>query len=98
MPCSHRSGSGKLEEVGKGRGMYFTVNVPLKDGIGDRQYVDLFTRFVCTCYTGGAGGGGIWEDTCRPGVTDATKMQYEGQLNFVTFSRMLDCCTYVLYM
>ena len=50
MPCSLSlsccSGSGKLEDVGKGRGMYFTINVPLKDGIGDKQYVNVFTRWV----------------------------------------------------
>ena len=40
-------GSGKLDDVGKGRGKYFTVNVPLKDGIEDKQYVDVVTRCVC---------------------------------------------------
>ena len=77
--------------MGKGRGMYFTVNVPLKDGIGDRQYVDLFTRYVCTYYTEG-GGRRAWEGTCRPRVTDANDMQYKGPLNFVTLGRMFDCC------
>ena len=40
----------------------------------------------------GWGGGGIWEDTCRPRVTDANDMQYKGPLNFVTLGRMFDCC------
>ena len=51
------SGSGKLEDVGKGRGMYFTVNVPLKDGIGDKQYVDVFTRCAYWGQGGRAGAG-----------------------------------------
>ena len=94
MPCSHRSGSGKLEEVGKGRGRNFTVNVPLKDGIGDWQYVDLFTRFACTCYTGGEGGEeeGFGRIHVGQRVTDATDMQYKGPLDFVTFGTMFDCC------
>ncbi len=29
-----------------GKGKYFAVNVPLKDGIQDDQYVDIFTRFA----------------------------------------------------
>jgi len=35
-------GSGKLLDVGFGRGRYYTVNVPLKDGVRDDKYVTLF--------------------------------------------------------
>lgn len=35
-------GSGKLLDVGFGQGRYYTVNVPLKDGVRDDNYVTLF--------------------------------------------------------
>ena len=35
-------GSGKLLDVGFGQGRYYTVNVPLKDGVRDDKYVTLF--------------------------------------------------------
>ncbi|GAX82654.1 hypothetical protein CEUSTIGMA_g10080.t1 [Chlamydomonas eustigma] len=35
-------GTGDLDEVGVGNGKYFSVNVPLEDGIDDDSYEDLF--------------------------------------------------------
>eukprot|EP00794_Sanderia_malayensis_P000277 gene277-901_t len=39
-------GTGALSDIGKGRGLYHTVNVPLKDGINDKQYCDVFSRIM----------------------------------------------------
>jgi len=39
-------GSGDITDVGIGKGKYFAVNVPLKDGIDDQTYLDVFTRFT----------------------------------------------------
>jgi len=38
--------SGRLRDVGKGRGKGFTVNIPLPAGFGDGEYLSLFTRLV----------------------------------------------------
>jgi histone deacetylase 8 len=35
-------GSGGLLDVGLGRGRYYSVNVPLKDGVRDDNYFSLF--------------------------------------------------------
>ena len=35
-------GTGHLQDVGQHRGKYYSVNVPLKDGIDDEAYVALF--------------------------------------------------------
>ncbi|KAL8559498.1 hypothetical protein ACOMHN_037162 [Nucella lapillus] len=37
-------GSGGLSDVGSRRGKYFSVNVPLKDGIGDKEFFFVFRR------------------------------------------------------
>ncbi|XP_072178285.1 histone deacetylase 8-like [Diadema setosum] len=39
-------GTGSLERVGGGRGKFYTISVPLKDGIKDDQYTDIFTRVM----------------------------------------------------
>lgn len=39
-------GTGRITQVGAGKGKYYTVNVPLKAGIGDAAYVELFTQVV----------------------------------------------------
>ncbi|XP_054753369.2 histone deacetylase 8-like [Lytechinus pictus] len=39
-------GTGSLNRVGGGRGKFYTVSVPLKDGIKDEQYSDLCTRVM----------------------------------------------------
>ncbi|MEW5724608.1 MAG: histone deacetylase [Thermodesulfobacteriota bacterium] len=39
-------GTGGLQEVGRGRGEGFTVNVPLYGGHGDREYVSIFQKIV----------------------------------------------------
>ena len=39
-------GTGALEEVGRGEGRGYTVNVPLRGGIDDAQYIRLFRRIL----------------------------------------------------
>ena len=41
-----QKGTGSVEEIGKGKGKYFTVNVPLQMGITDEIYFHLFSKFV----------------------------------------------------
>jgi acetoin utilization deacetylase AcuC-like enzyme len=38
--------SGSLNQVGKGRGRGYTVNIPLPAGLGDGEYLELFGRLV----------------------------------------------------
>ena len=37
-------GTGSVNSVGAGRGKFHCVNVPLKDGVRDDQYGEIFTR------------------------------------------------------
>lgn len=37
-------GTGDIHDVGTAKGKYYTLNVPLKDGIGHENYVKLFTE------------------------------------------------------
>ena len=37
-------GTGAKEEVGYGKGKYYSVNVPLKDGITDENYQSVFDK------------------------------------------------------
>ncbi len=39
-------GSGSFEEVGKGRGEGYTVNVPLSTGYGDAEYVAIYRQIL----------------------------------------------------
>jgi len=39
-------GTGDINEVGKGLGKYFSLNVPLQDGIEDMQYEGLFQPII----------------------------------------------------
>lgn len=39
-------GSGSFEEIGRGRGAGYTVNVPLSMGQGDDEYLDIFERIL----------------------------------------------------
>ncbi|XP_065057583.1 histone deacetylase 8-like isoform X2 [Rhopilema esculentum] len=39
-------GTGSVEDVGYGIGKYYSVNVPLKEGIDDEQYYYIFTRVM----------------------------------------------------
>lgn len=39
-------GTGMLEDVGYGKGKYYSVNVPLKDGIDDTTYAQIFNPIV----------------------------------------------------
>ena len=38
------TGSGDVDSVGAGRGRFHCVNVPLRDGVRDDQYEEIFTR------------------------------------------------------
>ena len=40
------SGSGDVADVGVGKGKYYAINVPLKDGIDDQTYISIFARFT----------------------------------------------------
>jgi len=37
-------GTGHLEDIGKGNGKYFTVNAPLKGGIDNTMYNEIFSK------------------------------------------------------
>ena len=39
-------GTGAVEEIGRGPGMGYTINVPLRPGTGDAQYVRVFRRLL----------------------------------------------------
>ena len=39
-------GTGDVSDVGVGKGKYYAVNVPLKEGIDDHTYMTVFTRFT----------------------------------------------------
>ena len=34
-------GTGHMDDIGFGKGKYYTINVPLFDGIEDAQYIEL---------------------------------------------------------
>ena len=44
FPFTCFSGTGYITDTGLSRGKYYTVNVPLKDGVQDEEYIDIFTR------------------------------------------------------
>ncbi len=37
-------GSGAITDVGKGNGRFYSINVPLHDGIRDEPYFKIFDR------------------------------------------------------
>lgn len=37
-------GTGDVDSVGVGRGRFYTVNVPLRDGMRDEQFEEIFRR------------------------------------------------------
>lgn len=39
-------GTGNLNDIGIGKGQYYTVNVPLHDGIRDAEFTPLVCRYV----------------------------------------------------
>jgi len=43
-------GSGDVTDVGVGKGKYYAINVPLKDGIDDQTYISVFTRFTAVLF------------------------------------------------
>src|SRR4030042_672712 len=47
----HYPGTGSIEEVGKGEGQGFTVNVPLSAGAGDGEYAAIFHSLVAPLLT-----------------------------------------------
>lgn len=38
-------GTGALEDCGKGNGKYYTINVPLKSGLDDDMFYELFSKY-----------------------------------------------------
>jgi len=44
-------GTGFLKDVGMGKGKNYTVNVPLKDGITDENFVSIFKRVMDSVHT-----------------------------------------------
>lgn len=40
------AGTGSCSDVGEGKGKYYTVNIPLKDGITDKPFIQIFSRLV----------------------------------------------------
>ena len=42
-------GTGALDSIGEGIGKYFSVNVPLKRGITDMAYLELFKKVMDRC-------------------------------------------------
>ena len=45
ISCSF-TGTGSHYDVGFGKGKYYSVNVPLKDGITDKPFIEIFSRLV----------------------------------------------------
>ena len=39
-------GTGKITDVGHGKGRFYTLNFPLKDGVTDETYVYIFQKYV----------------------------------------------------
>ena len=39
--------SGKVSDTGEGKGVGFTINIPLPPGTGEGGYVDAFERVIC---------------------------------------------------
>jgi len=39
-------GSGNIDSIGEGEGRGYSINVPLKQGITDDMYIDLFKNVV----------------------------------------------------
>ncbi len=39
-------GTGRLEEIGRGEGEGYTVNIPLSAGCGDEEYITFFTQIL----------------------------------------------------
>ena len=44
-------GTGDIRDIGYGKGKYYSVNVPLRDGIDDESYKSIFEPVRCTFMT-----------------------------------------------
>ena len=42
--CAFSKGTGAVDEIGKGAGKYYNVNVPLSGGVDDATYIRLFLK------------------------------------------------------
>lgn len=40
------TGTGRIQDIGDGKGAYYNLNIPLKDGISTQQYIKIFKRYV----------------------------------------------------
>lgn len=43
-------GSGNIADIGQGKGKFYSLNIPLKDGIDDATYVYIFERCLITLF------------------------------------------------
>lgn len=44
-------GSGAITDIGRGNGTFYSVNVPLKDGIKDEPYCQIFNRYLLDIFS-----------------------------------------------
>ena len=51
MTSLYATGTGSVDKVGEGRGSFYSVNVPLNDGIRDQPFTELFARYLLVCYS-----------------------------------------------
>lgn len=42
----HYPGTGNISEIGEGDGKNFTLNIPMKSGSGDKEYLDAFANII----------------------------------------------------
>jgi acetoin utilization deacetylase AcuC-like enzyme len=56
-------GTGALDDIGYGKGKYYTVNVPLKDGMDDDSYKMLYEPIMQKV-------GQRWQGCCMAGGGD----------------------------
>ena len=43
-------GTGQASDVRKGKGRYYSINMPYKPGITDKQFIYLFERYIYIYY------------------------------------------------
>ena len=43
-------GTGSIEEIGQGKGKYHNINIPLKEGLSDEQFQDMFSHVINKSY------------------------------------------------
>ncbi|KAB0385044.1 hypothetical protein E2I00_018691, partial [Balaenoptera physalus] len=48
LDLHHGDGTGDVSDVGLGKGRYYSVNVPIQDGIQDEKYYHICERYSCS--------------------------------------------------